>query len=129
MDKDQIIEKWLTRISNDYMHFDEKGKENARNYARICTIKEYEDKGVMMWGNIIDIDGLPKNVCMLFYVRPEYRGSNLFLTMIKNLENISIKDGVKEIIIGTSVSGYKEEKFNKIFSLLGYKSVGFTKRL
>ena len=129
MEKEQIIEKWLTIISDDYMHYDDAGKEIARQYARVCDIKEYEDKGVMMWKTIIDIDAVAKTTVLLFYVKPEYRGSNLFLTMLKDIETISISDGAKEIIIGASISKYKEDKFNKIFSHFGYNQVGFMKKV
>jgi hypothetical protein len=103
--------------------------EYARQFARVCQIKEYGDKGVMMWAVVRDIDNLLKMQPVLFYIRPQYRGSTLFLTMIKNLENISIKEKAKAIIIGPSISGYKDEKFNKIFSRFGYEQCGFIKRL
>lgn len=129
MEKDLIIRKWLERISDDYMHFDTEGKENAYKYAQYCQIKEYDDKGVMMWSTIRDIDNVIKTYVLLFYVRPEYRGGKLFLTMIKNLETIANIESAKEIIIGKSVSGFKEEKFNKIFTKFGYTHAGFIKKV
>lgn len=127
--KKEIIDYWLPIISNDYMHFDSAGLENARKFADVCQIQEYDDRGVMMWATIRDIDNVVKTNVVLFYIKPEYRGSTLFLTMIKNLETISIKDGAKEIFIGVSVSGYKEEKFNKIFQRFGYTPSGFKKKV
>lgn len=129
MKKDQIIEKWLNRISDDYMHYDDQGKEIARRYAQQCEIKEYEDKGVMMWATIIDIDAIKKTTVLLFYVRPKYRGSKIFLKMIKDIGNISVESGSKEILIGANISNYKEEKFNRVFSHFGYKASGFIKRI
>lgn len=128
-EKERIIDKWLPILNADYLHFDEDGLANARQYARFCSIKEYEDKGIMMWATVRDIDNVVKTNSLLFYVKPEYRGSKIFLTMIKNLEKIAVKEGAKAVIIGNSVSGYKEEKFNKIFAKFGYLPNGFIKRL
>ena len=129
MDKQQIIDKWLKIISDDYMHFDDEALENARMYAQVCEIKEYDNKGVMAWAMVRDVDNQIKADVLLFYIKPKYRGSKLFLTMIKNLETIVIKDGAKEIFIGGSISGYKEEKFNKIFTKFGYTQAGFIKKV
>lgn len=129
MDKTQIIDKWLDRISDDYMHFDKGGKNNARLYANACQIVEYEDKGVLMYAIFRDIDYKLKLNVVLFYIKPEYRGTNLFLTMIKNIETIAIKEHAKEIIIGASVSGFKEDSFYKALSRFGYKSAGFIKKV
>lgn len=126
---EKIINKWLNRISDDYMHFDQPGFENAYKYAQRCTIKEYEDKGVMMWSTILDIDNVVKTVVLLFYIRPEYRGSKIFLTMVRDIERIANEDGAKEILIGPSISGYKEEKFNKIFTHFGYTLAGYIKKV
>lgn len=127
--KKHIINKWLNIISADYMHFDQPGFENAYKYAQHCEIKEYEDKGIMMWFTGLDMDYQIRTQVLLFYIKPEYRGSNLFLTMIKDIETIAVKENAKEVIIGASISGYKEEKFNKIFTKFGYKYSGFSKKV
>ena len=127
--KKQIINYWLKVISDDYMHFTPDAWDNAYKYANFCQIKEYSDQGVMMYSLIRDIDNQIKMEALLFYIKPEYRGSNLFLTMIKNLETIAIESEAKEIVIGHSVSGYKSDKFNKIFSHFGYQKAGFVKRI
>lgn len=124
-----IINYWLNQISDDYMHFNQPGFENAYKYAQHCKIKEYEDKGVMMWSTILDIDNIVKTAVLLFYVKPEYRGSKIFLTMIQDIERIAVEEGSKQIIIGGSVSGYKEEKFNKIFTKFGYIQAGYIKKV
>ena len=128
-EKNKIIDKWLPVLNDDYLHFDEDGLENARRYARSCSIKEFDDKGVLMWLTFRDIDNVIKTSVLLFYVKPEYRGSKLFLTMIKNLEKIAVEEKSKAIIIGGSVSGYKEEKFNKIFAKFGYQPLGFIRKV
>lgn len=127
--KKQVINYWLKIISDDYMHFTPTGWDNAYKYAQQCQIKEYEDKGVMVWATILDVDNVLKTNVLLFYVRPQYRGTKIFLTMIQDIETITIESGAKEIIIGASVSGYKEEKFNKIFTHFGYKQAGFIKKV
>lgn len=129
MTKEQIIDKWLPIISDDYMHFTPDQFDYAKSFAMQCSVKEYDERGVMMWATVKDIDSVMRTQVILFYVKPEYRGSNLFLTMIKNLETITMKEGSKEIIIGGSISGYKEEKFNKIFTKFGYTQTGFIKKV
>ena len=129
MEKEQIIDKWLPIISDDYMHFTPEQFAYAKLFSMQCTVKSYDDRGVMMWATVKDIDSVMRTQVVLFYIRPEYRGSNLFLTMIKNLETIAMKEGSKEIIIGRSIAGYKEEKFNKIFTKFGYTQAGFIKKV
>lgn len=128
-EKERIIDKWLPIISDDYMHFTPEQMQYAKMFSLKCSVEEYDDRGVMMWATIKDIDSVIRTQVLLFYIKPEFRGSNLFLTMIKNLERIVKKEGSTEIIIGASISGYKEEKFNKIFTKFGYTSAGFIKRI
>lgn len=128
-EKQKIVDKWLPILNDDYLHFDKDGLDNARQYALASNIQEYDDRGVMMWMTIRDIDNVIRTCGLLFYVKPEYRGTSLFLTMIKNLEIIAVKEGAKQVFIGGSVSGYKEEKFNKIFTKFGYLPSGFIKKV
>lgn len=129
MTKEEIIDKWLSVISDDYMHFTPDQFAYAKLFSMQCNIKDYDDRGVMMWATVKDIDSVMRTQVVLFYIRPEYRGGNLFLTMIKNLETIAMKEGSKQIIIGGSIAGYKEEKFNKIFTKFGYTQAGFIKKV
>lgn len=129
MTKEQLVDKWLPIISDDYMHFNEEAIEYAKKFALQCSIKDYDDRGVMMWLTVKDIDSVMRTQVLLFYIKPEYRGSKLFLTMIKNLETIVVKEGSKAIIIGASISGYKEDKFNKIFTKFGYTQAGYVKKV
>ena len=129
MTKEQLIDKWLPIISDDYMHFTPDQFAYAKLFSMQCNVKDYDDRGVMMWATVKDVDSVMRTQVVLFYIKPEYRGSNLFLTMIKNLETIAMKEGSKEIIISGSISGYKEEKFNKIFTKFGYTQAGFIKKV
>lgn len=129
MTKEQIIDKWLPIISDDHMHFTPDQFAYAKLFSMQCTVKDYDDRGVMMWATVKDVDSVMRTQVVLFYIKPEYRGTNLFLTMIKNLETIAMKEGSKEIIIGASISGQKEEKFNKIFTKFGYTQAGFIKKV
>lgn len=129
MTKEEIIDKWLPVISDDYMHFTPDQFAYAKLFSMQCNVKDYDDRGVMMWATVKDVDSVMRTQVVLFYIRPEYRGGNLFLTMIKNLETIAMKEGSKEIIISGSISGYKEEKFNKIFTKFGYTQAGFIKKV
>lgn len=129
MTKEQIINKWLPIISDDYMHFSKEQMDYAKLISLQFSIKEYDNRGVMMWATVKDIDSVKRTQALLFYIKPEYRGSNLFLTMVKNLERIAIEEESEEIIIGRSISGYKEQKFNKFFMWLGYTQAGFIKKV
>lgn len=129
MTKEQIIDKWLAIVSDDYMHFTPEQAAYVKSLMLNCSIKEYGDQGVMVWCSCVDTDCVRKTQSILFYIKPEYRGGKLFLTMIKNLETIAIAEGAKKVIIGNSTSGYKEEKFNKIFERYGYTKTGFEKKV
>ena len=58
MTKEEIIDKWLPVISDDYMHFTPDQMEYARLFSLQCSIKDYNDQGVMMWATVKDIDSV-----------------------------------------------------------------------
>ena len=98
MEKEQIIDKWLPIISDDYMHFTPDQFAYAKLFSMQCNIKDYDDRGVMMWATVKDIDSVMRTQVVLFYIKPEYRGTNLFLTMIKNLETIALFKQIRAIV-------------------------------
>ena len=104
-------------------------------YERICAMANVFDfeimpneAGVIGWLVVEDFDCKKKMSVLLLYCKPEYRGHS-FIPMLRRLEEIAEQEGVCEIIMGSSISGYKEEKINKILSRFGYCLSGYKKRL
>jgi hypothetical protein len=111
------------------MHWTDIQKEYV---CKMCEGVEWEiwkdNIGVIGWLTVIDFDCKLKTNVLLLYCKPEYRGLE-FLPMIKRLEEIAKSEGAEKIIIGESMSEYKEKKFNSLFSRLGYNNSGFIKDL
>lgn len=123
------IRKWVQLISNDYMHY------SPEQYEYVCDRAKYfefevmpGDTGVIGWITSKDFDCKKKLSVLLLYCRPEYRGRS-FIPMLKRLEEIAKQEGAEEIIIGSSISGYKEDKYNKILGALGYAPISHAKRI
>jgi hypothetical protein len=87
-----------------------------------------DDSGVIGWITTQDFDCKKKLSVLLLYCRPEYRGRS-FIPMLRRLEEIAKQEGAEEIIIGSSISGYKGDKFNKVLSRFGYYLSGYKKGL
>ena len=124
-----VIRKWVQTISDDYMHY------TAEQYERVCamaSVFDFEflpnDEGVIGWITVQDFDSKKKMSVLLLYCKPEYRGRS-FIPMLRRLEEIAKQEGVDEIIIGSSISGYKGDKFNKVLSRFGYHLSGYKKGL
>ena len=56
MTKEQIIDKWLPIISDDYMHFTPDQFAYAKLFSMQCNVKDFDDRGVMMWGRILPFE-------------------------------------------------------------------------
>lgn len=125
------IKFWLDKISDDYAHYS--AEEKNFLLERICPmlkITEYGNDGIMAWLGVSDVDLAKRASLIVFYVVPEKRGGSLFLRMIKDFERQAKDDGATECIVGPSISGYKEEKFNRIFSKFGYNTIySWTKKV
>lgn len=123
------IKKWAQQISDDYMHFNE---EDLQYVCDICKIAEFDllpgEAGVI--GYIIhkDFDCKKKMSVVLLYCKPEYRGKYLRY-MMRRVEEIAKQEGVKKISIGSSISGYKEERFNRMLEYFGYEHDGYRKEI
>ena len=125
------IKHWVDKISDDYGHFTDEQKDILLNI--VCpqlNITEYGDDGVMAFNMVADVDFVPRASLVVFYIVPEKRGGKLFYKMIKDLEQQALNDGAVEVVIGNSISGYKENKFNSIFSRFGYNTnIVWTKKV
>lgn len=119
---DKTLRKWIEIISNDYMHWTERQKEEiVLPMVRQCDFYiDPQERGCAGWLTFTEIDCKPRTELLVFYVKPEYRGSRLFIDMIHKLEQFAKDEGAIEIVVGGSCSGYKEEQFNRIFKHFGY---------
>lgn len=123
------IRKWVQIISDDYMHYSPEQLEHACGMASVFDFEVMPNEtGVIGWMCVKDFDCKKKLSVLLLYCRPEYRGKS-FIPMLRRLEQIAKEEGAEEIIIGSSISGYKNEKFNNALSRLGYCSSGYKKRI
>jgi len=111
------------------MHYTDEQKEYV---CTACASIEWEvwgeDKGVIGWLTIRDFDCIVKTNVLLLYCRPEYRGRE-FIPMVRRLEQIAKSEGAEQIIVGESMSKFKQDAFNSLFSRLGYRNQGFAKDL
>ena len=124
-----VIRSWVDVISDDYMHWTDSEKEYVVSVAQNLEWEIWkENMGCNGWMTVRDLDCKIKCNVLLLYCKPEYRGAE-FIPMVKRLEQIAKSEGAEQIIIGTSMSGYKEQKFNALFSRFGYINSGFKKDL
>lgn len=129
LDKETLL-KLIKIISDDYMHWPEEEIPFVLNFCSACDFYIYpDDKGCIGWLTIKDIDCKLKTIVLVFYVKPEYRGTKIFFDMLERIEQIAKDENATEIQIGPSISGYKEEKFNEIFARYGYETNGYKKRI
>lgn len=123
------IKKWVQQISDDYMHYTPEQFEYVCSMASVFDFEIMPDEsGVIGWASVQDFDCKKKMSVLLLYCKPEYRGRS-FIPMLRRLEEIAKQEGVDEIIIGSSISGYKGDKFNKVLSRFGYHLSGYKKRI
>lgn len=123
------IRKWVQIISDDYMHYTPEQYEHACAMASVFDFEVMPNEGgVIGWIVAQDFDCKKKMSVLLLYCKPEYRGRS-FIPMLRRLEEIAKQEGVDEIIIGSSISGYKGDKFNKVLSRFGYHLSGYKKEM
>lgn len=123
------IRKWVQIISDDYMHYT---PEEIDWVVKIGQFIEGEilpdDAGVIGYIIIKDFDCKKKLSVVLLYCRPEYRGKYLRY-MMRRIEEIAKQEEAVKISIGSSISGYKEEKFSRMLEYFGYKNNGYIKEI
>lgn len=124
-----IIRKWA-KIYNDDLHVYE--PKNYEHVKKFCSLLDYEelpeDSGIIGWLIAEDFDCKKRMNVVILYCRPEKRGRYLRY-MFRRVEDIAKQEGCVDIIIGRSVSGYKEEKYIKALSYFGYAPNGYNKRI
>lgn len=125
----EAIRKWA-KIYNDELHVYK--PEHYEQVKKICSLLDYEelpdDSGVFAWLIAEDFDCKKRMNVVILYCRPEKRGRYLRY-MFRRIEEIAKQEGCVDVIIGRSVSGYKEEKYIKALSYFGYTPSGYNKRI
>lgn len=123
------IRKWVQIISDDYMHYTDEQKEYIISMAKYFDFETLpEDMGCIGWMCVKDFDCKNKMNVLILYCRPEGRGRYLRY-MFRRLEEIAEQEDAHEIIIGRSISGYKEDKFNRMLEHLGFSTYAYSKRI
>ena len=124
-----VIRKWA-RAYNDELHVYK--PENYKHVHDLCSLLDYEElpggDGIIGWLIAEDFDCKKRMNVVILYCKPDKRG--LYLRyMFRRIEEIAKQEGCIDIIIGRSVSGYKEEKYTKMLEYFGYTPNGYSKRI
>lgn len=123
------IRHWVQTLSEDYLHYDAYGLERA---VKVGQMLEYDllpdDAGGIGYHVYEDFDCKKRLGVVILYCKPEHRGKYL-IHMFRRIEEIARQEGVSKITIGSSISGYKEEKFNRMLGYFGFKNNGFIKEI
>ena len=123
------IRNWVKIISDEYMHFDEAGIERAVSLGKLLEVDLLpEGAGGIGYHIYEDFDCKKRMGVVIFYCKPEQRGKYL-VYMLHRIEEIAKQERVHKITIGSSISGYKEEKFGRMLKYFGFKDNGFIKEI
>ena len=123
------IRNWVKIISDEYMHFDEAGIERAVSLGKLLEVDLLpEGAGGIGYHIYEDFDCKKRMGVVIFYCKPEHRGKYL-VYMLQRIEEIAKQERVHKITIGSSISGYKEEKFGRMLKYFGFRDNGFIKEI
>lgn len=124
-----IMKKWVSIYESDIGKLTDEQIEIACSVCGMCDYEELpDDAGILFWIIAKDFDCKKRMSVVILYCRPEKRGRYLRY-IFKRLEEIAKSEGVVEIAIGHSVSGYKEDKFEKMLMRMGYTPGIYSKRV
>lgn len=123
------IRKWVKIYSSDMGRLSDEQVSYIYGIMGICDYEELPDEsGFILYSIAKDFDCKKRMSVLVLYCRPEKRG--LYLRYIfQRLEAIGRAEGVVEIAIGHSISGYKEDKFERMLTRMGYGPSIYSKRL
>lgn len=123
------IRKWVNIISDDIGNLSEEDKEYVIKYGQYLDVDILpNDAGIIAYSIIKDFDCKKKMSVVILYCRPEYRGQYL-VYMFRRIEELAKQGNAIKVVIGDSVSGYKEKKFNSMLEYFGYKNCGYYKEI
>lgn len=121
--------KWVRIYSDELMHFNEEDFEYVVSLGQMSEIELLpNDAGFIAYVIIKDFDCKKKLNVVTLYCKPEYRGRYLRY-MFRKIEEIAKQEGVARISIGGSISGYKQEKFDRMLGYFGYTCDGYRKEI
>lgn len=124
----EVTRKWVDIYCDDCVPLTDIQREYVSQLCEFCDYEELpDDAGVMLWHLAKDFDCKKRMSVLILYCRPEKRGRYLRY-MFRRLEEIAKQEGAVELAIGRSISGYKEEKFNRMLQRLGYLPCVYSKR-
>ena len=124
-----VIKKWAKIYNDELCVYKPENYEHVRNLCMLLDYEELpEDSGIMGWLIAEDFDCKKRMNVIILYCKPEKRGLYLCY-MFRRIEEIARQEGCIDIIIGKSVSGYKEEKYTKMLEYFGYAPNGYSKRI
>lgn len=63
----------------------------------------------------------------MFYVRPEYRGNRLAISMVRIVEKLCAERGAETLLVGSS-TGIADERTARLYERLGFKRSGIQLR-
>lgn len=123
------IRKWVKIYSEEMGGLSEEQVSYIYSISGICDYEELpEGSGFILYMIAKDFDCKKRMSVLVLYCRPEKRG--LYLRYIfRRLEEIARAEGVVEVAIGHSISGYKEDKFERMLTRMGYEPSIYSKRV
>lgn len=123
------IRKWVQQISDDYMHYTPEEIDWVISTGQFIDV-EMLPEGAGGIGYLIhkDFDCKKKLSVVILYCKPGYRGKYLRY-MMRRIEEIAKQEGINRIAIGSSISGYKPEKFGRMLEYFGYRTNGYIKEI
>jgi GNAT superfamily N-acetyltransferase len=97
--------------------------EKEDMYFLMCEEKDGEIRGCIICCLVPHMYGDGRDLVasdLIVYVKPEYRGSSIFLKMVMLYESWAKKNGAKRICLAHSCE-INDDKTDKIYQKLGYK--------
>ena len=130
MTSHEVIEYWLTEVYNEFKTIDLKmAIEQAKNVSQVLCTLSLEDTGIFAYVLGPDMKGGIILAEVLFYIRPQYRGSiKLFKRYLDEIEKIAIEKKCVSVKIGANM-GYKDPRFIRVLQRFGYQVDAVTKEL
>jgi len=126
---EETLRKWVQVISDDYMHYSPEDLDYIVNLSSFYDFETLpEEAGCIGYSAFKDFDCKKRLNVLILYCKPEYRGK-YFYYMLRRIEEIAKDNGCESIVMGASISGYKEQSFNKALERFGYSNIGYIKEL
>lgn len=126
---EEAVRNWVNIISSDVGNLSEEDKEYVTKYGKYLDVEELPaQSGIIAYSIIKDFDCKKKMSVVILYCKPECRGKYLTY-MFRRIEEIAKQESAVKVVIGDSVSGYKENKFNRMLEYYGYRACGHYKEI